>query len=263
MEAMTKVALTRAVSPSLNACELTWVPRREIDIRLAVEQHHAYERALTELGVHVISLPAQPDMPDAMFVEDPLLVLDEVAIVTRMGCASRRGEGESLASAITPFRPVRFLREPATLEGGDVLRVGRDLFAGLSQRTNEEGIKQLRAEIEPLGYRVHAVEVPGCLHLKSAACSLGEGRILANPAWLDLTPFRDFRVIPVPQEEPGAANVLRIGDTVLMPACFPRTEQMLRREDFHVRTVDISELIKAEAAVTCSSVIFEAASVPS
>ena len=110
-------ALTRAVSPSMESCELTWAPRQRIDIGLAIEQHHEYERALTEMGLHVISLPAQPEMPDAMFVEDPLLVLDEVAILARMGSASRRAESESLAAAISPYRPLRRMPEPATLEG--------------------------------------------------------------------------------------------------------------------------------------------------
>jgi dimethylargininase len=250
-------ALTRAVSPTLDACELTWHPRERIDITKAIEQHDAYERALAELGLHVISLPAEPDLPDATFVEDPLVVVDEIAIVARMGAASRRPESESLAAAIAPFRPVRHLREPATLEGGDVMRIGRDVFVGLSSRTNEAGITQLTAELEPLGYRVHSIAVLGCLHLKSACCSLGDGMILANPAWLDLTPLHEFEIVSVANTEPAAANVLRIADTLLMPASFPRTEKILRARGFNIKTVDISELIKAEAAVTCSSVIFE------
>jgi dimethylargininase len=252
-------AITRAVSPSLQSCELTWLHRQIINIQLAIEQHHEYERALAELGLQVISLPAQAEMPDAMFVEDPVLVLDEMAIINRMGCASRAPEGETLAAALAPFRPLRFLTEPATLEGGDVLRVGKDLFVGLSSRTNQAAIAQLRAEVEPYGYRVCPVEVRGCLHLKSAACSLGDSKILANPGWIDIEPFHNFRIIIVPEAEPGAANVLRIGDTILMPACFPQTQQLVGQEGLRIRTVDISELMKAEAAVSCSSVIFEAA----
>jgi dimethylargininase len=190
-------------------------------------------------------------------VEDPLVVFDELAIITRMGAVSRRGESESLASAISAFRPLRRLREPATLEGGDVLGIGRDVFVGLTTRTNEAGIAQLRAELEPYGYRVHAVEVRGCLHLKSACCSIGDDIVLANRDWLDVAPFRNFRIVSVAQDEPGAANVLRVGDTVLMPSCFPHTEEILRQEGLKIRMVDISELIKAEAAITCSSVIFD------
>jgi dimethylargininase len=251
-------ALTRAVSPTLGACELSWLPREPIDIEKAIRQHDAYERCLADLGVRVISLVAEPELPDATFVEDPVVVLDEVAIITRMGALSRRRESDSLAAALAAFRPLRRLREPATLEGGDVLRVGKDVFVGLSSRTNEAGITQLKVEIEPFGYRVHTAKMSGCLHLKSACCALGDGKILANRAWVDLEAFREFTIIDVAADEPGAANVLRVKDTVLMPACFPHTERILRREGFEIRTVDISELIKAEAAVTCSSVIFEA-----
>jgi dimethylargininase len=257
-------ALTRAVSRSLAACELTWLARQKIDIALAIAQHDSYERALTEMGVQVISLPEEPDLPDAVFVEDPMLVFDELAILTQMGAASRRLESESLTRAIAPFRPLRHLLEPATLEGGDVIRIDKDVFVGLSSRTNAVGIEQLASELKPFGYQVRPVEVRGCLHLKSACCSLGGGAILANRAWfdstvLDSTALGDYRMVDVADGEPGAANVLRIGNTVLMPDCFPRTRALIEAEGLSVRTVDISELMKAEAAVTCSSIIFESA----
>jgi dimethylargininase len=250
-------ALTRAVSRSIESCELTWLPRQKIDVARAIEQHRAYERCLSDLGVRVISLPEQPELPDAAFVEDPLVVVDEVAVAAPMGCESRRAESESLAAAVAPFRSVRKLRRPEKLEGGDVMRIGRTLFVGLSSRTDEAGIARLADELDGFGYRVIPVEVRGCLHLKSACCWLGDGAILANRAWVDTEPLRRFRILDVADEEPHAANVLRIGGTVVMPAAFPRTEKMLRCEGFNVRTVDISELMKAEAAVTCSSVIFE------
>jgi dimethylargininase len=251
-------ALTRAVSRTLASCELTWLPREVIDIDLAISQHIQYERSLAAMGIHVISLPEQPQMPDAVFVEDPLLVFDELAIVARMGSPSRRGESETLSEAISRFRPVRPILEPATLEGGDVMRIGRDVFVGLSSRTNEAGVQQLTRELEPFGYRVRPVEVRGCLHLKSACCSMGDGKILANSAWLDTAPLRNYEIVEVAPDEPGAANILRIGDTVLMPSAFPHTREIIAREGVSLRTVDISELMKAEAAVTCSSVIFEA-----
>jgi dimethylargininase len=147
---------------------------------------------------------------------------------------------------------------PATLEGGDVMRIGRDVFVGLSSRTNAAAIRQLAKEIEVFGYRVRPVEVRGCLHLKSACCPMGDGKILANKAWLDPVPLQDYELIEVAADEPGAANILRIGDSVIMPASFPHTREILGREGLRVRTVDISELMKAEAAVTCSSVLFEA-----
>jgi dimethylargininase len=250
-------ALTRAVSRSLGSCELTWLARQEIDINLAIEQHTQYEQSLAAMGVRVISLPEQPAMPDAVFVEDPLVVFDEVAIVTKMGSLSRRAEGESLAEAISAFRPVRRILDPSTLEGGDVMRIGRDVFVGLSSRTNAAGVRQLAQEIGEFGYRVHPVEVRGCLHLKSACCPMGDRKILANREWLDSDSLRDYTIVEVAPDEPGAANILRIGNAVLMPASFPHTEEILRQEGLKVLTVDISELMKAEAAITCSSVIFE------
>jgi len=210
------------------------------------------------MGARVISLPEQPDLPDAVFVEDPLLVFDEIAVVTRLGALSRRAECESLAAAIAPFRSVvRSMAEPATLEGGDVMRIGHDVFVGASSRTNREGIDELTRAVETFGYKVQPVEVTGCLHLKSACCSLGDGRILANRGWFDASALRDYEIVNVSADEPAAANVLRIGDTVLMPAAFPKTQALVRALGLTVRAVDISELMKAEAAITCSSVLFE------
>lgn len=245
------------MSRSLAACELTWLEREEIDIDLAIAQHHDYERALTQMGARVISLPEQPHLPDAVFVEDPLLVFDEIAIVARPGAKSRREEGESLAAAIAPFRKVHRMAEPATLEGGDVMQIGRDIFVGLSSRTNTAGLDEMTDVLGPFGYKVHAVDVRGCLHLKSACCSLGEGKILANRSWLDAGALRACEIVDVARDEPAAANVLRIGDTVLMPSAFPHTREVIRRLGLDVFAVDISELMKAEAAITCSSVLFE------
>ena len=249
-------AITRAVSRSLASCELTFHQRQPIDVALAREQHRAYEGGLKTLGARVHSLPEEPDQPDATFVEDPLVVVEELAIVTRSGAVSRRAEGESLARFIAPFRPVHRLAAPATLEGGDVMRIGWDIFVGRSSRTNEEGILQFAQALEPWGYTVHPVDVHGCLHLKSGCCSLGDGRVLLNRAWIDARPLSRYSLIDVAAEEPGAANVLRIGETVLMPSVFPRTAERIRELGLAVLALDISELMKAEAAITCSSVLF-------
>ena len=255
-------AITREVSPSLANCELTWLPRQPIDIALAEAQHHAYEACLAELGARVISLPALPDLPDAVFVEDPALVLDEVAVITTMGCASRRGERESLAEALSPFRPLIRMRDPAKLEGGDVMRIGKDLFVGLSDRTDEAGVAQLAAVLETFGYRVTPMALHNCLHLKSACSYLGDNSILINQAWVDTEPLRRFRLIDVAPDEPAGANALRVADTILMPAAYPNTAAVLRQAGFKVRALDLSELLKAESGVTCSSLIFEATPAP-
>jgi dimethylargininase len=252
-------AITRAVSPNINRCELNHVARQPIDVQKAIEQHRQYEDCLRESGASVISLPAEPEMPDSMFVEDPAVVVDEAAVITRMGAESRRKESESLAEILARFRPLRWLREPATLEGGDVLRIGFTVFVGLSRRTNPEGVAQLEAELAPCGYSVYSVPVRGCLHLKSACTSLGDEMILANPDWVDTALLRGFRIIAVPRDEPRAANVLAIGGIIIVPAAFPETAELLQKFGRNVRALDISELMKAEAGLTCSSILFHAA----
>jgi dimethylargininase len=249
-------AVTRAVSPALNRCELSFIERQEIDVPRAIAQHEEYVRCLTALGAGVVVLPAERDLPDSVFVEDPAVVVDEIAVIARMGAESRRREAESLAGALAQFRPLHWMTEPATLEGGDVIRAGRTLFAGLSQRTNAAGIAQLAAAVAPFGYDVRSVPIRDCLHLKSAGCYLGRRKILANRDWLDAEAFRDFEILDV--AEPWAADVLAIGDAILMPAGFPKTQALLDRAGFDVRTVDVSELQKAEAGVTCMSIILDA-----
>jgi dimethylargininase len=253
-------AITREVSPTLNQCELTHLERQPIDTARATEEHHAYQQALRDLGIHVIALPAEPAYPDAMFVEDPAIVLDELAIICRTGAESRRGEAESLARALAPYRPLRYLREPATLDGGDVLRAGRRLYVGHSQRTNAAGIQQLAKEVEPFGYRVRPVEVTGCLHLKSGASWLGDDTVLVHRPWIDAGAFAGLRLLDVPSGDEAAANVLLIGNTVLVAAGYPALTDLIRSRAREVRTLDITELMKAESGLTCSSLIFDAAS---
>lgn len=251
-------AITREVSQELAECELTWLDRQPIDIELARAQHKGYEAALTRAGARVVALPALDDHPDCAFVEDPALVLDEVAVITSMGAKSRRGERESLARAIAEFRPVLRMRAPARLEGGDVMRVGRRLFVGLSKRTDAAGVAQLAELLRPYRYEVVAVEMKNCLHLKSGCTCLGGDVIVINPAWVEPATLGDFRFIEVDRSEPGAANALRVGATILIPSVYPRTAAILRGQGFQVAELELSELLKAESGVTCSSLLFEA-----
>lgn len=251
-------AVTRAVSRSLVNCELTWLDREPIDIDRAIAQHHAYEALLAELGVRVISLPALEEHPDAVFVEDPALVFDEVAVVTSMGCESRRGERASLASALAKFRPVIHMRDPARLEGGDVMRIGKELYVGISARTDAAGVAELAELLQPCGYRVTAVELRDCLHLKSACSFIGNNTILINQNWLDTTALRGYRFLDVAESEPAAANALVVNGTVVIPSAWPATAQRLETAGFPVRVVDVTELLKAESGVTCSSLLFHA-----
>jgi dimethylargininase len=251
-------AITRDVSSSINDCELSFHRRQPIDVAKAIAQHEAYRDCLAELGARIVSLPEQPGLPDAVFVEDAGLVLDAIAVIANMGAASRRPEAVSLAGALARYRPLQFLTAPATLDGGDVMRIGRSLFVGLSQRTNRLGLEQLRDLVAPHGYQVRPVEVTGCLHLKSACSYVGNNTILVNRSWIDVEPLRGFELLDVPEDEEAAANALRLNEVVVIPGlAFPRTRALLEERGFLVRTVDVSELQKAEAGVTCCSLIFE------
>jgi dimethylargininase len=252
-------AITRAVSAGIVNCELTFVARQPIELAKAEEQHRAYQQLLEKCGARVISLPAEPALPDSMFVEDPAIVLDELAIIFPLGTETRRPEAASIAQALGQFRKLACVDLPGQLEGGDILRVGRRLFAGLSSRTNAEGIRQLASILAPYGYEVVSVAVTGCLHLKSAVTYIGRNTLLANRAWFDTKPFSGFEWIDVAPEEPHAANAVAIGATIIFPASFPRTRARLQARGFHVTPLDISELQKAESGLTCSSLLFDVA----
>ena len=250
-------AITREVSSSINDCELSFHERQRIDLPTAIRQHEAYRDCLGEVGARIVSLPAEPGLPDAVFVEDAAVVLDEIAVIANMGAASRRPEAASMADALARYRPLQYLTAPGTLDGGDVLRVGRSLFVGLSRRTNRQGVEQLRDLARPHGYRVQPVEVKRCLHLKSACSYVGRATILVNRSWIDVEPLREFELLDIHKEEPAAANVLWLNRAVVIPRSFPKTCALLEERGFHVRTVDMSELQKAEAGVTCCSVIVD------
>jgi dimethylargininase len=261
-------AITRAVSPAIVNCELSFIPRQPIDLPIASAQHRAYENLLEKLGAHVVSLPAEPDLPDSMFVEDPAIVLDELAVIFPLGTKSRRPEAISLAQAISKFRKLERVTLPGTLEGGDILRIGSRLFVGLTKRSNAEGVRQLAYILGPYGYEVIGVEVTGCLHLKSAVTYIGRRQasgsratsatLLANRAWFNTEPFTGFDWIDVDPAEAHAANALALGNTIIFPASFPQTCARIEAAGFHVAPLDISELQKAESGLTCSSLIFEA-----
>jgi dimethylargininase len=249
-------AITREVSSSINDCELSFHARQAIDVPKAIAQHKAYQDCLTELGVRIMCLPAEPQLPDSVFVEDAAVVVDEVAVIPIMDALSRRPESRSVADALGRYRPLKFLRESATLDCGDVLWIGRRVFVGLSQRTNREGIDQLCEILRPFNYQVQTMEVRGCLHLKSACSYIGNDTVLINRAWTDVEHFRGFQLLDVPDDEPAAANALLINGVVVISASFPKTRALLEQRAFRVRTIDLSELQKAEAGVTCGSLIF-------
>jgi dimethylargininase len=250
------IAITRGVSPSIRRCELTHLRRVPIDWETACRQHARYEATLTSLGVVVQALPAEADLPDSVFVEDTAVLLDECAVVTRPGAASRRRETAAVTRALAPYRKLFHVRPPGTLDGGDVLRVGRRLYIGLSTRSNPAGVEQLRTFLAPYRYSVVAVEAAGCLHLKSAVTPVSPDTLLINPAWVDPAPFPGMHFIEVDPSEPHAANALLVGETVVYQPAFPATRKRLEQAGLRVALVDMSELGKAEGGLTCCSLIF-------
>lgn len=252
-----RIAITREVSPAIGRCELTHLARQPIDVELARAQHSAYQACLASLGCQVQTLPAAADLPDSVFVEDVAVVLDELAILTRPGAESRRPEVGPIAQALRPYRPLHAIQAPGTVDGGDVLRVGRRLYVGLSSRSNTAAIEQMRALLAPYGYTVQGVPVAGCLHLKSAVTQVAERTLLINRAWVDPAAFGDLELIDVDPAEPYAANALWVGGALIYPAAFPATRHRLEARGLAVHTVDVSELAKAEGAVTCCSLVFE------
>ena len=267
-------AITRRVSSSINDCALSFHDSQPIDVAKAMAQHVAYEERLRQFGARVVSLAAEPGLPDAVFVEDAAIVVDEVAVIPIMGAASRRHETESLARALSVYRPLKFMQSPATLDGGDVMRIGRRIFVGASSRTNAEGIAQLRAALGPFDYEVTAVDVRQCLHLKSGCSYVGRTSILVNREWVDVTRLTGFELIDVPSTEPGAANALLIenviedvvegvsADVIIVPSAFPQTIALLEARGFIVKAIDVSEFQKAEGGVTCKSIIFNSVAAP-
>jgi dimethylargininase len=250
-------ALVREVSPTIDQCELTHRAREPIDPARAAAEHGQYVAVLAALGCTVRWIPPAPTLPDAVFVEDAAVVVDEVAVITRPGAPSRRPETPSMADALRPYRRLAGIEAPGTLDGGDVLRVGRTVFAGRSRRSNDGGIAQLAAHLAPYDYQVRALEARGCLHLKSAVTEIAEGTLLLNPAWVNPRAFGDLDLVEVDPAEPPAANALRIGAAVVHAAAWPRTRERLERRGVHTIPVDVTELAKAEAGVTCCSVILE------
>lgn len=257
---MALTALTRKVSPSIGECELTYLERdskQSIDAALAQGQHAVYQECLSRLGCNVLILPAEPDLPDSVFVEDVAVVLDEIGIITRPGARSRRPERATIRQALSEYRDLESIDPPGRLDGGDVLLIDRTLYVGCSRRTNRDGIEQLRILVRPFGYAVEPVEVRACLHLKSAVTQVAEEILVVNRDWIEVSPLEGFEMIDTDPAEPFGANALLVDGSVIYPAAFERTRRRLEAAGIVVHTVAVDELAKAEGGVTCCSLLFE------
>jgi dimethylargininase len=255
---MALTAITRELNAAIGTCELTFLPRAGIDVDLALQQHRDYEEALTTLGCHIVRLSTETGLADSVFIEDTAVILEEIAVMCRPGVASRRAEVAKVERTLRKFCELRWIESPGTLDGGDVLVAGKAIFAGLSTRSNESGIGQLRKIVADYGYSVTPVVTTHCLHLKSAVSIIAPGMLLINPDWIDGSVFEDYERVTVDRDEAHAANALRIDQELIYPSAFPRTRDKLIVNGFDVTEVDVSELQKAEGAVTCCSLILDA-----
>ena len=249
-------AITRAVGAALGDCALTYLDRAPIDLAKAHAQHAAYNEGLRKAGATVEVLSADDALPDSVFVEDTAVVLDEVAVVTRPGAPLREREVPAIEAALSGYRKLLRIAAPATLEGGDVLRLGREFYVGISSRTNGAGFAQFASILEGFAYRATPIWVKGCLHLKTAVTALDEETLLVNPSWIDAAALPRVRQLVVPPDEPFGANALVVNGVVHVSARWKRTKELVERSGFSVRSLDVSEFEKAEAGLTCLSLIF-------
>lgn len=247
-------ALVRDVSPRLGEALLTFQERTSIDVERARAQHAAYVTGLEDLGLQIVHAPLAPDHPDAAFVEDTVVVVDDLAVGTRPGDPSRREEPADVLPVLAArgYR-VEHIAPPGRLDGGDVLQIDDQLYVGVGSRTDRTAIMQLAAIVGASGREVVPVAVAGALHLKTAVTALPDGSLLGCPDHLEVAVFGDRQLVPAP--EPTGANVLVVGDTVLASASAPRTVAMLETRGLSVQVVAIDELEKAEAGLTCLSVL--------
>jgi dimethylargininase len=249
-------ALVRDVSPTFANALCATPPDPPIDLELAREQHREYQLALLECGLELRMLGPSDD-PDGCFVEDTAVVADGVALITRPGAPSRQAETARVAESLAHDLELLRMEAPATLDGGDVMRVGKTIFVGRSARTNERGITRLVEVFERRGYRVVPVEMPaGVLHLKSVCAPLGDDRITLADGSIPHEAFGDVHVVRVPAAETYAANCLRLDGAVLCAKGYPRTRDALAAAGFETIELATSEFRKADGALTCLSLLF-------
>lgn len=249
-------AITRGVSSKMESCELTYRSRENIDLNKAVVQLEEYGELLRSWDVDLVMMPASNSYPDCCFVQDTAVVLDEICVIASMGALSRQGEVSEIERLVSPWRRIRRIIPPATLDGGDVVQIGRLLFVGLSTRTNARGIAALDRLVEPFGYTVVPVRVHGGLHLTTGCGVINDETVLLNPHWLDAHAFRGLRQLHVPESEPWAANTIRVDNAVCLEDGAPRTLELVQPFAKRIATLDISEFRKAEGSLSCLSLIF-------
>jgi dimethylargininase len=247
------IALVRPPGPRLADGIVTHIKREPVDVDRAIQQWHGYVAALDAAGWDVVHVDAAPDHPDAVFIEDTVVMYGELAVITRPGAAERRAEVTAVESVLRSLGyEIAHITAPATLDGGDVLKIGDSVYVGLGGRTSVDGIEALRDLLAPRGATVVAVPVSKALHLKSAVTALPDGTVIGyEPVVDDPSVFGSFLAVP---EEPGSHVVLLGDDRLLMAADAPRSAELFRSLGYSPITVEVGEFAKLEGCVTCLSV---------
>jgi dimethylargininase len=248
-------AIVRGVPNSFHRAIQPRSAPEPIDIELAKSQHRVYCQALEDIGLTLIQLEADERYPDCCYVEDTAVVLGDRAIIARMAAPSRAGETGAVEKALSVHKKIHHLESPATLDGGDVLQIGRQIFVGITERTNSPAVDQLQALLAEDDYGITPVHISGVLHLKSACTYLGGMTVLCRPGHFDEAALSLYRKIRVPANEAHAANCLAVNGRVLFPAGAPQTREHIEAAGFPTLEVDISESRKAAGGLTCGSII--------
>lgn len=252
-----KIGLVRKPDASIARCELTHLEREQIDFNLLLKQHDEYVGCLRKAGIHVEFLPELPLSGDGVFVEDTALVLDEVAVICHPGAESRKNETDSVHLALSKYRKeIKKVNGAATVDGGDLLKIDKKIYVGQSTRTNAAAHEQLKSFLSPYDYEVIMVPVSKCLHLKTGVCFLGNNAVLINPSWINPEHFKKMTIIEVDESEPFAANAILLDNLIIHNSAFPLTQKKIKSAGFNLESLSITELAKAEAGLTCISLIF-------
>jgi dimethylargininase len=248
-------AIVRGIPSTFDDCIKPPESKQPIDLALAREQHRSYCSSLRGLGIRLIELEADECYPDCTFVEDTAIVAGETAVIARFGVAARAGEETAVEAEISRYERIVTIEPPATIEGGDVLKIDTTLFVGITSRTNREGAAQLERAVAADGFSVVPVPVTGVFHLKSAVTYLGNGHIALASGHFDESIFKRFAKIAIPPEETYATNCLAANDAVLVSAGFPRTRDRIQSAGFTVIETQSSEFKKAGGSLTCLSIL--------
>jgi len=252
--ASARYAIVRPVPDSYNQCVRTKIEK--IDVDSAKRQHAEYCRALQKLGLELVWIEGDNSLPDSCFVEDTAVILGEKAVICNMNVKSRANEVVEVAKLLEKLKETYCIKPPATIDGGDVLKIEDRVFVGLSARTNLQAIVQLEKILESSTLEIVPVKIRNVLHLKSACTYLGDDYVILSKGHFDTEILRDYEKIVVPKEEEYAADCLAINGTILMAKGYSKTKKLIEKEGFLVKELEISEFHKGDGALTCLSIIW-------